>query len=123
ISVIDGRTDSIVSTIPVGSSPYGIGANPNTNRIYVANEFSNTVSVIQGGIPAKLTVDPIKWVAWGKNITVTGKLTNQTGAGLGQKTVTFSGTGSAGLSPATTNPDGTFSATGPSPNTVGDNWK
>jgi DNA-binding beta-propeller fold protein YncE len=34
------------SAIDVGSYPVGIEMNPITNRIYVANEYSNTISVI-----------------------------------------------------------------------------
>lgn len=42
---------SVLTTIPLGPqsgngvSPRGIGVNPITNRIYVANPFSNNVSV------------------------------------------------------------------------------
>src|SRR3989339_812029 len=39
---------TVVSTISVGSYPYGVGVNSSTNRIYVANHDSNTVSVIDG---------------------------------------------------------------------------
>src|SRR2546426_1095765 len=50
VSVIDGATNSITSTIPVGNEPNGIGVNPKTNMIYVANFLSvaGTVSVIDG---------------------------------------------------------------------------
>ena len=36
------------AAIPVGSGPWGIGANPATNRVYVANQDADTVSVIDG---------------------------------------------------------------------------
>ncbi len=36
------------AAIPVGSGPWGVGANPATNRVYVANQDANTVSVIDG---------------------------------------------------------------------------
>ena len=36
------------STIPVGANPYGVAVNPVTNKIYVTNENSGTVSVING---------------------------------------------------------------------------
>lgn len=39
---------TVISTISVGSSPFGVGINSSTNRIYVANSDSNTVSVIEG---------------------------------------------------------------------------
>ena len=31
----------------VGSSPWGVAMNPNTNRVHVANAGSNNVSVIE----------------------------------------------------------------------------
>ena len=34
--------------LPVGSYPVGIGINPVTNKLYVANQFSNSVTVIDG---------------------------------------------------------------------------
>ena len=48
ISVIDGVANTILPTIQVGTQPYGVGVNASTNRIYVANNLSNTVSVIDG---------------------------------------------------------------------------
>jgi 40-residue YVTN family beta-propeller repeat len=38
----------VTATIPVGSGPEGIDVNPATNRIYVANQWQYTVSVIDG---------------------------------------------------------------------------
>ena len=39
---------SVVTTIPVGGWPIGVGVNPTTDKIYVANSTDNTVSVIDG---------------------------------------------------------------------------
>src|SRR3972149_7042684 len=39
---------TVISTISVGSKPYGVGVNSSTNRIYVSHYNSNTVSVIDG---------------------------------------------------------------------------
>jgi YVTN family beta-propeller protein len=39
----------IIPSIPVGASPLAVVTNPNTNRIYVANHGSNSISVIDGG--------------------------------------------------------------------------
>ena len=36
------------AAIPVGNGPWGIGVNPTTNRVYVANQDANTVTVIDG---------------------------------------------------------------------------
>jgi len=48
IIVIDGATNTVISTISVGSHPWRVGVNSSTNRIYVANYYDNTVSVIDG---------------------------------------------------------------------------
>ncbi len=48
VSVINGNTNQVIATIPVGQCPQGVAVNPNTNTIYVANIDSNTVSVING---------------------------------------------------------------------------
>ena len=48
VSVIDGTTNTVVATIPVGSAPQGIAFNPDNGFLYVANQGSNTVSVIDG---------------------------------------------------------------------------
>jgi hypothetical protein len=49
-------------------------------------------------------------------------LTDSTGAPLGSKVITFNGTGASNLPSAVTNPDGTFLASGASPNSVGVGW-
>ncbi|MBI1918641.1 MAG: hypothetical protein HYS12_28440, partial [Planctomycetes bacterium] len=53
VSVVDGTPgspteDSVLATIPVGTTPLGVAVNPVTDHIYVANHDSNTVSVIDG---------------------------------------------------------------------------
>ena len=48
VSVIDGSTNLVIATIPVGDAPRDIAVNPNTNRIYVSNEASERLSVIDG---------------------------------------------------------------------------
>ena len=44
--------DSVVTTIPVGTSPARIGINPMTNMIYVSNSGGNTISAIDGATNA-----------------------------------------------------------------------
>jgi YVTN family beta-propeller protein len=51
VSVISGRTNTVVAAIPVGALPQQVAANPKTRAVYVANEGSGTgasVSVIEG---------------------------------------------------------------------------
>jgi YVTN family beta-propeller protein len=47
VSVIDGVTNAVIATVPVGSGQ-GVDVHPVTNRVYVVNTFSQTVSVIDG---------------------------------------------------------------------------
>ena len=68
--------------------------------------------------PVNLTLNPTHNVAWGKPVTVTGLLTYINGTGIGGKTITFNGTGAVNISSTKTNPDGTFSSSGPAPSTV-----
>ena len=46
VSVIDTASNTVTTTITVGSAPYGVAVNPASTRVYVTNETSNTVSVI-----------------------------------------------------------------------------
>jgi YVTN family beta-propeller protein len=46
ISVIDGETNNVDTTIAVGNNPAGIGINNNTGMAYVSNDGDGTVSVI-----------------------------------------------------------------------------
>ena len=48
VTVIDGETNAILTSIPVGSQPDDLAVNPITNMIYVANVADNRVSVING---------------------------------------------------------------------------
>ncbi len=46
VSVLDISTNTVVTTIPVGSSPRGVAVSPAGTRVYVTNYISNDVSVI-----------------------------------------------------------------------------
>jgi YVTN family beta-propeller protein len=48
VSVIDGKTNKVTATIPVGKSPLTVRVNPITNVAYTINSNDNTVSVIDG---------------------------------------------------------------------------
>jgi YVTN family beta-propeller protein len=45
-SVIDGVTNTVITTIQVGSGPTAVAVNPQTNKVFVANFNDDTVSVI-----------------------------------------------------------------------------
>lgn len=46
VSVIDGASDSVVATIPVGSNPYGVTVDEAQREVFVANYLSDNVSII-----------------------------------------------------------------------------
>ncbi len=48
VTVIDGKTRTVIATVKTGAGPEGIAINPVTNRVYVANPGDSTVSVIDG---------------------------------------------------------------------------
>jgi len=50
---------AVIATIPVGSGPSDVAVNPNTDRIYVANSGSDTLSVIDGATNSVLTNVPM----------------------------------------------------------------
>jgi YVTN family beta-propeller protein len=47
VTVIDGATNTVTATLPVGLVPDGIAVNPATGRAYSVNSNSNSVSIIQ----------------------------------------------------------------------------
>ncbi|HEX7141665.1 MAG TPA: YncE family protein, partial [Nitrososphaeraceae archaeon] len=55
VTVIDGNTNNIESTIKVDNFPYDLEVNPYNNRIYVTNRGSNTVSIIDGSTNQRLS--------------------------------------------------------------------
>ena len=46
VSVIDTATNTVITTIPVGATPWGVAVTPDGSRVYVANSGDNAVSVI-----------------------------------------------------------------------------
>ncbi|MEO0114131.1 MAG: YncE family protein [candidate division WOR-3 bacterium] len=48
VTVIDGASDSVITTIPVGGTPYALVWNATNNKIYCANWATLTVTVIDG---------------------------------------------------------------------------
>jgi len=58
-SVIDGSTDKVVKTIPVGHYPIGVAVNPKTNMVYVTNHKDNTTSVIDGSTDKEVKTIPV----------------------------------------------------------------
>ncbi|MGA3054034.1 MAG: YncE family protein [Candidatus Korobacteraceae bacterium] len=46
----------LIATVPVGLDPYSVAVNTITNKIYVANEYGNSVTVIDGGTFSTITI-------------------------------------------------------------------
>lgn len=46
VSVINTSTNTVVTTIPVGSGPYGVAASLDGSKVYIANDGDGNVSVI-----------------------------------------------------------------------------
>lgn len=57
LSAISMDSRTVVATLPLGLQPAGVAVNPVNGRVYVANERSNTVSVVQGGDCRSETVE------------------------------------------------------------------
>jgi DNA-binding beta-propeller fold protein YncE len=47
VTVIDGTSDLVVKAIAVGTGPTALTCNTAQNRVYVANQYSNSVSIIR----------------------------------------------------------------------------
>jgi YVTN family beta-propeller protein len=48
VIVIDGKTDTVVESIPVGFGPTDVAVDDESNQVYVANNIDASVSVIDG---------------------------------------------------------------------------
>jgi len=48
VTIIDGATNSVITTVAAGSGPIALGYNTTNNKIYCANNQSNNVTVIDG---------------------------------------------------------------------------
>jgi YVTN family beta-propeller protein len=56
ITVIDGNSDTVTNTLPTGNLPFAVAVNPITNMIYMTNEASNTVTVVDGATLSTTTI-------------------------------------------------------------------
>src|SRR6266849_5613706 len=67
VSVIDTATDTVIATIPVGLTPFGVAVSPEGSKVYVANLASNTVSVIDTATNTIIarTGDPLQGGSFG----------------------------------------------------------
>lgn len=56
VSIIDTATDNVSARVHVGDGPLGVAVSQNGRKIYVANQWSNTVSVINATTNATATI-------------------------------------------------------------------
>jgi YVTN family beta-propeller protein len=84
VSVIDGVSNTVVATVPVGSAPLAVAVNPVTDKIYVVNYCGNgpncafpyapgTVTVIDGVTNNALSVN----VGFGPGAVAVNSVTNK----------------------------------------------
>jgi YVTN family beta-propeller protein len=59
ILVHNAFADQVIATIPVGNLPMHVTTNPNTDKIYVSNQYSNNVSVIDGANNTVINTIPV----------------------------------------------------------------
>jgi YVTN family beta-propeller protein len=59
VSVIDTATNTVIATVPVGTSPWGVAVNPVLHRVYVANNGSNSISVINTDTQTVVATVPV----------------------------------------------------------------
>jgi YVTN family beta-propeller protein len=59
VTVIDGATNQVITTVAVDSGPLALCYNPKNNKVYVANSGSNNVTVIDGATDSVSIVVPV----------------------------------------------------------------
>jgi len=117
--------DVPIATVPVGDSPVAIGLNPFSPRVYVANYYGNSVSVIDGvsdtvtstvptgdwSIPIAVVANPLAvparaYVAefWSNQITVIDEASNAATATMASNGVHAGGPRALALDPSGSSP-------------------
>src|SRR5262245_9876713 len=59
VSVINTATNTVVATIPVGTTPWGVAITPDGAFAYVANQSSGTASVINTATNTVVATVPV----------------------------------------------------------------
>ena len=72
VLVIDTATNTVVATIAVGQTPFGVAITPDGTRAYVTNQNSNTVSVIDTATNTVVATIPVGLRPAGVAITPDG---------------------------------------------------
>src|SRR5258708_10073313 len=59
VSVIDTATDTVIATIPVGLTPFGVAVSPDGSKVYITNQSSNPVSLIDTAANMVIATIPV----------------------------------------------------------------
>src|SRR5438445_3514626 len=78
VSVIDTATNTVVATIPVGLSPFGVAITPDGARAYVTNVADTTVSVVDAATNTVVATIPVGLYPFGVAITPAAPPANMT---------------------------------------------
>ncbi len=118
-------SDTVIASITVGNAPVAVGVNPFSHRIYVANYYGNSVSVIDGtsdvvtstvdtgswSIPIAVVANPVAsparaYVAefWSNEVTVIDETSNAASATITSNGVHAGGPRALALDPSGTTP-------------------
>jgi YVTN family beta-propeller protein len=73
VSVINTANNVLVTTIPVGSGPFGLSVSTDGNRVYITNRNDNTVSVINTSNNTVIATIPVGTFPWGVSVAPNGK--------------------------------------------------
>jgi LPXTG-motif cell wall-anchored protein len=87
VTVVDGATNVVTTTISVGSGSQSVAVNPGTNRVYVANRGDNTVSVIDGASDSVISTVPVGGAPSGIDVNTTTGMVFVPNAGSGNVSV------------------------------------
>jgi YVTN family beta-propeller protein len=52
VSVLDGASDAVLATIPIGSHPYSIATDSATGKVYVTHTFGDQLTILDGATNA-----------------------------------------------------------------------
>lgn len=114
VSVISTANNSLIATVAVGRSPWGVSVSPDGSRVYVANIGSNSVSVISTASNTVIATVPTGNSPMGVAVSPDGSTVYATNSGAGTVSIinaasnVLSGTIPVGAAPngITISPDG-----------------
>jgi YVTN family beta-propeller protein len=76
VTVVDGKSNTVVASVNAGGPPTGVAVNPTTNRIYVPTELQ-TLAIIDGGSNTVLNTIALGPAAGGGTAVAVNPMTNR----------------------------------------------